>query len=55
LDHVFVTRPLANARLEIVHRNVDLPAAEAVSDHDPVLVDLALRAPVGGSHAGHQH
>ncbi len=41
LDHAFVSRTLADRRkprLEIVHRNVDLPAAQAVSDHDPILV-----------------
>lgn len=45
LDHAFVTPALferARPRLEVVHRNADLPVEQAVSDHDPILVDLDL-------------
>jgi hypothetical protein len=41
LDHAFVSRTVLERRrprFEIVHRNVDLPASQAVSDHDPILV-----------------
>lgn len=48
LDHAFVTPALAEQarpRIEIVHTNVDLPAPQAVSDHDPVLIALDLPEP----------
>ena len=41
LDHAFVSQALAERHkptLEIVHRNADLPASQAVSDHDPIVV-----------------
>ncbi len=43
LDHVLVSEALADgAEIGIVHVNADFPAAERVSDHDPIVVRLAL-------------
>jgi predicted extracellular nuclease len=43
LDHVLATRTLADrAEIEMVHVNAEFPAAERASDHDPVIVRLAV-------------
>ncbi len=43
LDHVFVTAGLRpGAEADAVHVNADVPADEAASDHDPVVVRLAV-------------
>ncbi len=43
LDHVFVTEGLrAGAGADLVHLNADVPAAAAASDHDPMVVRLAV-------------
>lgn len=41
LDHVFASRRLvtrARPEIEILHINTDVPAADAASDHDPIIV-----------------
>jgi predicted extracellular nuclease len=48
LDHVLVSPGLlrdAVAIPSIAHVNTDLPAAEAASDHDPILVTIVPRSP----------
>ena len=43
LDHVFVTDGLrAGAEADVVHLNADVPEAEAASDHEPMVVRLAV-------------
>ena len=43
LDHVFTTPGLADgAAADVVHLNADVPAEEAASDHEPVLVRLEV-------------
>jgi predicted extracellular nuclease len=37
LDHIFVTRNLAAAEVDVVHLNVDFPSDRPASDHDPVV------------------
>jgi predicted extracellular nuclease len=44
IDHILVSPALvAGAEVDVVHCNVDLPAAERASDHDPVVARLPLR------------
>lgn len=44
LDHILVTPALArDAKLTIIHRNADIPAARQASDHDPLVASLLLR------------
>ena len=44
IDHVVVSPALAaGAEVDIVHRNSDCPDSLRVSDHDPVVVRLALK------------
>ena len=44
IDHILVSQALAaGAEVDVVHCNIDLPAVERASDHDPVVARLPLR------------
>ena len=45
LDNVFVSQAAANEgspEIDIVHCNIDLPAPDAASDHDPIVIRLTF-------------